>query len=362
LHSSLPQAVKPCWSPTPQALGAGLPDARGKNRQRPENAQQFLTRGAPTGSPPNKNNPTLEIFLNLKGLPGDRQMSTAQTGFSLIKTTDGSVRFATIIPRTGGPPTLYIADHKTLGPVSFNLDGVNYITQGLRIVLIGASGAGKSYALGVLAEEIHRAAIPFCVFDQEGEYAGLSDLPGVERIQIDNPSWDSISITDFVLREGGGAILDVDELDLEDQRQVFVHFASHYFALAHTIKRRNFLLIDESSEIAPQAGLRGKGTSRTVLERIARRGRKRGINTVLATQRPSELSKGVLAQANVKFIGRLDIINDYDAVYRYLSKRLSMHTFTQLETGQFICDLPGTSEIVHIRPRQTQDLGGTPTA
>jgi DNA helicase HerA-like ATPase len=287
-------------------------------------------------------------------------MSTAQTGFSLIK-TDRGVHFAPTIPRTSAAPVLYIADHTVHGPVSFDLNGTRYRTQGFRLVLIGSSGAGKSYALGVIAEEVHRAGIPFLVFDQESEFAGLAALPGVQIIEPNTPAWDPLPAVNFILREGGAVVLDVGELGLVDQRDIFTNLARAYYRVAGEVKRRNVFLLDEAAEIAPQRSQRGAGPSREWLERVARRGRKRGINWVFATQRPGELSKSVLAQANVKLIGRIEIVNDHDAVKRYLSQRIPMLLFTRLNPGDFLLDLAGASEIVQVRPRQTEDLGGTPT-
>jgi DNA helicase HerA-like ATPase len=287
-------------------------------------------------------------------------MTSAQTGFSLIK-TDTGVRFAPTIPRTSAAPVLYIADHPDHGVVSFNLNGVRYRTQGFRLIIIGSSGSGKSYALGVIAEEVHRAGIPFFVFDQESEFAGLAALPGVQIIEPDTPTWDPLPAVNFTLRDGGAIVLDVGELGLTDQRDVFTNLARVYYQVAGTVKRRNVFLLDEAAEIAPQRSQRGAGSSREWLERFARRGRKRGINWGVATQRPSELSKNVFAQGNVKLIGRVEIVNDLDAIKPYLTQRLNMQTISRLNPGDFLLDLPGATEIIHIRPRQTEDLGGTPT-
>jgi hypothetical protein len=286
----------------------------------------------------------------------------SQTAFSVIKTGE-QVRFASILPHgNGARPVLHVADHETEGRVTFDLNGRRFRTQGFRLVLIGSSGAGKSYALGVLAEEIHHASIPFLVFDQESEFAGLAELPGVEHIEVDAYDWDPDPATSFVLREGGAVVLDVGELGLEDQRTVFTRLARQFYALAGEIRRRCFLCVDEAAEIAPQRNQRGSADSREWLERFARRGRKRGVNWVFATQRPGELSKGVLAQANVKLIGRVEIINDYDAIKSYLAQRIPLLTLTRLDPGNFLLDLAGASEIVQVRPRLTTDMGGTPTA
>ena len=262
------------------------------------------------------------------------------------------------------PPVLHIADHDGRA-VTFNLDGDRFATQGFRLVLIGSSGSGKSYALAVLAEEINRVGYPFLVFDQESEFLSLAELPNVEALEIDDrktdPSIVAADVSTRVLRDGISQVLSVGELTLERQRYIFYELAKRFYALAGQIKRRCFLLLDEAAEIAPQRRSKSAIESREWLERFARRGRKRGINTILATQRPADLSKSVFAQANAKLIGRVEIINDYDAIRPYLSQRIPLSDLGQLQAGQFLLDIAGTSTLVQIRQRTTEDLGWTPT-
>jgi DNA helicase HerA-like ATPase len=283
------------------------------------------------------------------------------TQFGLLETDDGHVKFAEVLPRANIEPILHIADHPISGPVTFKLNGDRFRTQGYRLILIGSSGSGKSYALAVIAEEVHRIGYPFLVFDQESEFAGLAALPGVELIEIEDLGWDPIGTVNFILHEGGAAVLDVGELTLDAQRNIFHRLARDLYTIAAEIKRRCFLFVDEAAEIAPQRKQQSAASSREWLERLARRGRKRGINWVLATQRPGDLSKSVFAQVNVKLLGRVEILNDYDAIKPYLSRHIPLAHLARLDAGHFILDLAGVSEVVHIRPRQTQDLGWTPT-
>jgi DNA helicase HerA-like ATPase len=289
------------------------------------------------------------------------QTPIPNTQFGLLETDDGHVKFAEVLPRASIPPVLHIADHPVTGPVTFDLDGARFRTQGYRLILIGSSGSGKSYALAVIAEEVHRVGYPFLVFDQESEFAGLAALPGVEVIEVPDLGWEHIGIVNFVLHEGGAAVLDVGELTLDAQREIFRRLALDFYTTAGQVKRRCFLFVDEAAEIAPQRKQRGAAESREWLERLARRGRKRGINWVLATQRPGDLSKSVFAQVNVKLLGRVEILNDYDAIRPYLSRHIPLAHLARLDAGHFILDLAGVSEVVHIRPRQTEDLGWTPT-
>ncbi len=44
-----------------------------------------------------------------------------------------------------------------------------------RTCLIGSSGSGKSYAVGVICEELCKNRVPFLIIDTEGEYSGLKE-------------------------------------------------------------------------------------------------------------------------------------------------------------------------------------------
>ena len=44
-----------------------------------------------------------------------------------------------------------------------------------RTCVIGSSGSGKSYTVGVICEELCKSKVPFVIVDLEGEYSGLKE-------------------------------------------------------------------------------------------------------------------------------------------------------------------------------------------
>ena len=44
-----------------------------------------------------------------------------------------------------------------------------------RTCVIGSSGSGKSYTVGVICEELCKNKVPFVIIDIEGEYSGLKE-------------------------------------------------------------------------------------------------------------------------------------------------------------------------------------------
>ncbi|HMD79223.1 MAG TPA: DUF87 domain-containing protein, partial [Nitrososphaerales archaeon] len=50
----------------------------------------------------------------------------------------------------------------------------NLVATG-RTCVLGSSGSGKSYTVGVLCEELCRNQVPFTIVDTEGEHTGLKE-------------------------------------------------------------------------------------------------------------------------------------------------------------------------------------------
>ncbi|MDE1860036.1 MAG: DUF87 domain-containing protein, partial [Candidatus Micrarchaeota archaeon] len=55
-----------------------------------------------------------------------------------------------------------------------NIDAQTIMTG--RGCAIGQSGSGKSFLAGVIAEELCKAGLPFCIIDTEGEYSSLKSM------------------------------------------------------------------------------------------------------------------------------------------------------------------------------------------
>ncbi len=286
-------------------------------------------------------------------------MNSSQGAFAAVQDEVEQSVLLEVLPSLATPASLYLARD-----VRLNLDGDRFRTQGLRLAVIGSSGSGKSYTLAVLAEEIHRVGLPFVVVDQDEEYYSLTTLPGVHRVgsdtyplRVSHPE----RVADFVLQEGAAVVFDVAEMGPLAQRETYAAFARAFYLRATEARRRCFLLIDEAHELAPQSKARGAEESSEWTVRIARRGRKRGIFLVVATQRPSALSKDVLSQTNARLLGRLEIEQDFDAVRRYLAHHITFDQLRRLEAGEFVIDVAGArTMLVKVRQRRTRDCGMTP--
>ncbi|MBN2335535.1 ATP-binding protein, partial [Candidatus Bathyarchaeota archaeon] len=66
-----------------------------------------------------------------------------------------------------------------------------------------------------------------------------------------------------------------------------------------------FIVLEEAHNFAPGSGQPQRGSSLSIIERIAAEGRKFGIFLVVVTQRPNKISSNVLSQCNSQIIMRL---------------------------------------------------------
>jgi hypothetical protein len=250
-----------------------------------------------------------------------------------------------------------------LGGVRFNLAGRPWATQGFRCAISGTPGGGKSYLMAVMAEEVHALGLPFAVVDPEGEHRALCALGGVARVAPDgdirfDEDWISLSLA--LMRKGAGVVVDLSDLPEKEWAMHYGWFAEALLKMQRAARRPAFLFLEEAHLFAPQKSRKRVAESLATTKQLSRRGRKFGLSTVMASQRPADTEKDVLAQANARFFGRVEILADYEAIRRYLPCGVKMRTLRDLDSGEFFLSVSGEFNQVKIRQRQTPDLGSTP--
>ncbi len=228
-----------------------------------------------------------------------------------------------------------------------------------RCCVIGQSGSGKSYLLGVIAEELGKLGLPFIIIDTEGEYSEFkksfdaiwvgsgaeADLP---------PEVDYGALFEGSIRGSVPIILDISEI--QDKKAYVDEVLSALYNLEGKLKRPYLVIVEEADKLAPQAT--HSGTNR--IEEISVRGRKRGIGLVVATQRPASISKNVLAQCSYGFIGKLTIQNDLSAVAALFEDSAALRGITRLRTGEFVPFGIEDGKSFMVRKRTAASKGDTP--
>ena len=258
-------------------------------------------------------------------------------------------------PAHGGPSSLAIGSSST-GP--FVIDA-NLVATG-RTCVLGSSGSGKSYAVGVVCEELCRNDVPFAIIDTEGEHTGLKEK--FETIWVgEDPgcdlSWEGLDVPDLARQAPDIAPLILDVSDISDPKGKVAAFVE---ALYQTLTERRtpyLLVVEEADKFVPQYGTRAP-----VFGEVARRGRKRGMGLMICSQRPSLVDKNVLSQCGNQLIGKLIIQNDLQSVSQFFPGKGLPKGLTALRAGQFFAmgGFASPPALIAIKERLTKPGGVTP--
>ncbi len=241
-------------------------------------------------------------------------------------------------------------------------DGVDIDAQLVmtgRGCVIGQSGSGKSYLVGVMAEELCRLGLPFCMIDTEGEYSRLKTafqviVVGGSDGDVGMPA-DLEALFRLSISEGFPVVFDVsDEVDKPAAVEAALYAI---YGQEESMKKPYLVIVEEADKFAPQAA----HSKLNMIEEISVRGRKRGIGILVATQRPASISKNVLAQCSYGFIGKLVIGNDIRAVSTLLGGAGNLEKLAMHATGEFTPFGIGHDMQFKVKARSTAHGGSTPS-
>src|SRR3989338_1996686 len=238
------------------------------------------------------------------------------------------------------------------------IDAQEFVTG--RTCVIGQSGSGKSYLIAVLCEKLLENNIAFCIVDTEGEYFSLKEkfeVLWVGGSQAD-VNIDDVDFSDLIqksIKNNVPLILDVS--DVLEQRKVVADFASKLYEIESDVKEPYLLIVEEADKFVPQS----KDSLKEV-EEISKRGRKRGLGLLVATQRPSLVNKNVLSQCVNQIIGKLATENDLKAVDLFFANRKELEDLPKLQPGEFFLMGNISKEKIKMKSvqRTTQHKGLTP--
>ncbi|HZX19945.1 MAG TPA: ATP-binding protein, partial [archaeon] len=150
--------------------------------------------------------------------------------------------------------------------------------------------------------------------------------------KTDNPS-----INDLV-RPGELTIIDLSDIvDLKKKQIIVAYFARKLFNERRNNRVAPFtMVVEEAHQFCPEGASREAAISRSIIETIAREGRKFGASICLISQRPINLSTTALSQCNTHIIMR--VTNPYDLKHigetsEGLDSR-SLDMITTMRTGE----------------------------
>ena len=239
-----------------------------------------------------------------------------------------------------------------------------------RLLIQGQSGAGKSWLLRRLLEQ-SSGLIQHIVIDPEGEFRSLAesaDYPVIDASRLDGRGFASLGHR--VREQRLSIVLDISQVDRERQMVAVAGLLRAIVECPREHWHPALVAIDEAHLFAP---LGGQGVESTTTRRAAissvvdlmSRGRKRGLASVLATQRLARLSKSVTSEATNFLVGHntLDLdIRRAAEIIGWDARRAFEH-LPKLAAGKFIASGAAFNlapAIATIGPVRSRHLGQAP--
>ncbi|WP_435362166.1 helicase HerA domain-containing protein [Haloarchaeobius sp. DFWS5] len=244
-------------------------------------------------------------------------------------------------------------------PVVEMLTGRGFVT--------GKSGSGKSNTASVLAEELLESGFPLLIVDTDGEYYGLKEeyellhAGADEECDIQITPEHAERMAHIALEENVPIILDVSGyLDESVANELILETTKHLFAKEKKLKKPFLLVVEEVHEYIPEGG--GMDETGKMLIKVGKRGRKHGLGVVGVSQRPADVKKDFITQANWLVWHRLTWENDTKVVGRILGSEYE-NRITDMNAGQaFMMADWAEADIrtIQFRRKRTFDAGATP--
>ncbi|GAB7011655.1 ATP-binding protein [Halorubrum trueperi] len=248
-------------------------------------------------------------------------------------------------------------DAKTL-PVQELLTGRGFVS--------GKSGSGKSNTVSVICEELLEANFTLLIIDTEGEYFGLKEeyellhVGGDDFAEVQVGPEHADKIAEIALEKNVPVILDVSGYDdTETSEELITRVVDELYTREKRVRKPFLLVVEEMQEYLPQQG--GSGELGELLERVAKRGRKRGLGMCGVSQRPSSVDKDYITQCDWMVWHKFTWESDLKVVSNVIGKDRADEC-ENFDPGEayMMTDWDDTIERVKFRRKSTFDAGATP--
>ena len=250
---------------------------------------------------------------------------------------------------------------KNLENKNIKIDDRRLVTE--RTFICSMTRYGKSYCIRKIAEESF-GKIGIVIIEPEGEYASLREKFPFLIIGKDVPLNPDTAefIAETVLKENLSIIIDSSSVDTIDEQEFVRRFIDRFMDLELTKKKSYLFMIEEADEFAPERGVYKSSSLRSVIN-LAKKGAKRGLGLILASQRPAMISKFVLSQCANQIVGHTEWSGDRKVLQQYLRIESDIiDKIPELKTGEFYFkgNFIEEAQIIKIGSVETTHLGGTP--
>lgn len=185
------------------------------------------------------------------------------------------------------------------------------------VAAIARKGAGKTYTMMKLVEELLAAGVQVVILDAIGNWFGLRlskdgtkssglDIPILGGYRGDIPLTVEAGalIATTLVESGQSAILDVSQFRKEGRKQFATAFAEELLHLKKDPARKSpiFIVLEEAQLYAPQKADSGSARMLGAFEDLVKLGRNYGIGVGMISQRPQAINKDVLNQTELLIV------------------------------------------------------------
>ncbi len=270
-------------------------------------------------------------------------------------------------PVTLRPGDVHVGDAEdTRAPVGLDLPK---LLDG-RLLIQGASGAGKSWTLRRLLEQTS-GEIQQIVLDPEGEFAGIAETFGHQLIAAHRLDIAAIAtVAARVRKHRLSIIVDLSDQDREGQMKTVAAMLRALVDAPRDDWHPVMVAIDEAHLFAPYGGqspapMSVRKEAIGAVTDLMSRGRKRGLTGVLATQRLARLAKSVASEVHNFMVG----LNTLDLDIRRAAETIgwdasrAFDRLPMLAPGDFVSIGPAFSRspaILRVGPVATHHVGAAP--
>jgi uncharacterized protein len=269
-----------------------------------------------------------------------------------------------------------------VGPdLRFPLDA---ITQS--IALLAVRRAGKSNAAAVMAEEMHKAGLPWVAIDPKGDWWGLRSsadgtspglpVPIFGGLHGDMPLVPEAGklIAELITEENLTCVLDVSEFASKAAQMRFLtDLGERLFRLHGKHPQPRHIFLEEADDVVPQRVMADMARCVGAWSKLVKQGGSRGLGITLISQRSAVVNKDCLTQTETMIALRTTSPQDRKAILDWVSyhdvAREIVDSLPGLDDGEaWVCSphwlgKHGQPAIQRARFRQraTFDSGATPT-
>jgi hydroxymethylpyrimidine pyrophosphatase-like HAD family hydrolase len=152
----------------------------------------------------------------------------------------------------------------------------------INVLIAGASCAGKSYVAGLLIEQLAALGYSACVFDCEGDHAGLASLRGIISVGGPDPLPGPPQLARLIRNRFSTVIVDLSLLPHDSRRAYFHAARRELLALRQASGLPHWIVVEEADQLLHDETLPGE------------RAHAPPAGYCLVTHRPGALAGGIL--------------------------------------------------------------------